>query len=139
MLGLEGSEAASEEGSVLSRRSKLSVLGVGSAMERKRREEVVEKKGNVSKVGVEVEVLPGAKGLVTVSGAHEPVNPIADVECQFDLEVRYTYRVEDVAPTPEKASVEKGSKGERSGAGEYKTFTFWVRLKVGEVEEDSSG
>lgn len=42
---------------------------------------------------------------------------------QFDLEVRYTYRAEDAV------------EGAKNGRGdEYKTFTYWIRVHVGEVE-----
>ena len=42
---------------------------------------------------------------------------------QFDLEVRYTYRAEE-----EGEGEEKGKEG-------YKTFTFWVRIDAGSVEQ----
>lgn len=67
MLGLEGSEGASEDGSSLSRRSRASILGTGGLRKKKRREAGVEKRGNVSKVLVEVEMLPDASGPVEVS------------------------------------------------------------------------
>ena len=75
----QGSEDASEEGSVasgvkagsISKRSRMSALGMGSTRDSKRekgKEVGVEKKGNVSKVGLEVEIMPGAKqGIQEVS------------------------------------------------------------------------
>ena len=74
-----GSEEASEEGSsvisgatrstnagTLGRKNRLSVLG-SLGGERKKRDHGVEKRGNTSKVGLEVEVLPDAEGRVIVS------------------------------------------------------------------------
>lgn len=54
----------------VSKKSRMSVLGMGSVRDSKRekgREVGVEKKGNVSKVGLEVEVMPSAKGVLEVS------------------------------------------------------------------------
>jgi dynactin-4 len=73
--GPDGSEAASEGsnlvGTISSRRSRLSVLGgvaVGSLRDKKdRRDAGIEKRGNVTKVGLEVEVLMGASGPIEVS------------------------------------------------------------------------
>ena len=50
----------------ISRRNRKSILGGGSTRDKRRAEAGVEKKGNVSKVGIEVEVLPGASGSVEV-------------------------------------------------------------------------
>ncbi|WWD16685.1 hypothetical protein CI109_101115 [Kwoniella shandongensis] len=116
-FGAGGSEAGfSEEGTVttgtgtgtgtLSKKSRMSILVGGSTREKRSRGETgVEKKGNTSIVGLEVEILPEAKGKV-----------------EFDLEVRYTYRADEVS--------EKGEKGKE----EYKTFTFWIRVNAGQVE-----
>ena len=68
--GLEGSEGLSEEGSTfgtLGRRSRKSLLVTGSTRDKKRADGGVEKKGNVSKVGLEIEVAQGAIGRVEVS------------------------------------------------------------------------
>ena len=69
--GLEGSEGMSEGSSstlgTLGRKSRKSILGSGSLRDKKREEQGVEKKGNISKVGVEVEVSPEASGVVEVS------------------------------------------------------------------------
>lgn len=83
---------------------RLGVLAGGSTRD-KRREAGVEKRGNVSKVPIEVEVSERAEG---------------DVE--FDLEVRFTYRVEG-----------EGTPVEEKRKEEYKHFTFWVRVNLGEV------
>lgn len=68
---LEGSEGVSEEGSssrgTLGTRSRKSLLMSGSVRDKKRGEGGVEKRGNTSKVGLEVEVLPGTSGPVEVS------------------------------------------------------------------------
>lgn len=68
---LESSEGVSEGGSsskgTLGRRSRKSLLMSGSVRDKKRGELGVEKKGNTSIVGLEVEVLPGAVGPVEVS------------------------------------------------------------------------
>lgn len=66
MFGFEGSEEASE-GSSLGQRSRLGVLGPNTSREKRKREGGVEKRGNVSKVAVEVELLPGASGPVEVA------------------------------------------------------------------------
>ncbi|EKD03528.1 hypothetical protein A1Q2_02111 [Trichosporon asahii var. asahii CBS 8904] len=68
----------------------------------------VEKRGNVSKVGLELEVLPSAE--------EGPVE-------QFDLEVRFTYRADD-------------AEGAKDKEPEYKTFTFWTRVHAGGVVPD---
>ncbi|WVQ79057.1 hypothetical protein IAT38_001150 [Cryptococcus sp. DSM 104549] len=111
MSGTTGTNTGTNVGT-LSRKSRLSVLAGGSARDKKHRESGVEKKGNTSKIALEVEVLPGATGSV-----------------EFDLEVRYTYRA-DGEGTP--AEREGGGKEERMKE-EYKTFTFWVRANIGEV------
>lgn len=92
----------------MGRKKRPSVLagGGGSSLRDKRREPGVEKKGNISKVPIEVDIPETAGG---------------DVE--FDLEVRFTYRVEGEG-TPA---------GDRGGREEYKHFTFWVRVNLGEV------
>jgi len=67
--GLEGSEGVSEGSSTLGtlgRKSRKSVLGAGSVRDKKRGEVGVDKKGNVSKVGLEIEILPGGSGNVEV-------------------------------------------------------------------------
>lgn len=53
----------------MSKRSRLSVLGMsgGNVRDKRGREPGVEKKGNVSKVGLEVEIMPGARGAIEVS------------------------------------------------------------------------
>lgn len=79
------------------------LAGAGSSRD-KRREPGVEKTGNISKVPIEVDISETGRG---------------DVE--FDLEVRFTYRVEG-----------EGMPG-RKGREEYKHFTFWVRVNLGEV------
>ncbi|KAK8861408.1 hypothetical protein IAR55_002227 [Kwoniella newhampshirensis] len=111
-----GSEAGvSEEGTVtsgtgtgtgtLSKKSRLNVLAGGSVREKRSRGETgVDKKGNTSVVGLEVEVSSEAKGKV-----------------EFDLEVRYTYRADEVVEQVDKVKEE------------YKTFTFWIRVNVGVV------
>lgn len=100
----DGSEdAASVSGTGTMRKGgRLGVLAGGS-MRDKRREAGVEKRGNVSKVPIEVEISEQARG---------------DVE--FDLEVRFTYRVE-------------GEGTGEKGREEYKHFTFWARVHLGEV------
>jgi dynactin-4 len=75
-----GSEGHSEEGSstfsgptksstsgpaTLGKKSRLSVLG--GLGDKRKRDHGVERKGNISKVGVEVEILPEALGLIEVS------------------------------------------------------------------------
>ena len=67
MPGLDGSEGASEGSSSLDRRSRMSVLGTGTFREKRTKEGAVEKKGNTSKVPIEVEMLPGASESVQVS------------------------------------------------------------------------
>ena len=52
----------------LSKRSRISVLA-GSGRDKKKRDQDVEKKGNVSKVLVELEVPPGTTGVVEVSSS----------------------------------------------------------------------
>ncbi|ORX36318.1 dynactin subunit 4 [Kockovaella imperatae] len=117
--GLEGaSEVPSDEGvstvgGTLGRRNRISTLGTTSSGLREKRargETGVEKKANMTKVLLEVEVLPDAKGDVT-----------------FDLEVRYTYRADAPAPNKEEPT------SKSSPNDELKTFTFWVRLNVGKV------
>ncbi|WVR03969.1 hypothetical protein IAU60_000968 [Kwoniella sp. DSM 27419] len=90
--------------STLGRKSRLSVLAGGS---KKSRESGVDKRGNTSRVVLEVEVLPGATGRI-----------------EFDLEIRYTYRADDL---------ETPAGGAEKRKEEYKTFTFWVRVAVGDV------
>jgi dynactin-4 len=128
--GLESSEGVSEEGSssrgTLGRRSRKSLLMSGSVRDKKRGESGVEKKGNMSKVGLEVEILPATSGPVEVRSEPAAVAYYADVK--FDLEVRYTYRAEDVA---EKEAA--GGEKEKGKKEEYKTFTYWIRVHVGEV------
>jgi dynactin-4 len=41
---------------------------------------------------------------------------------QFDLEIRFTYRVE-----------EEGEEPAEEGKEEFKTFTFWTRMSAGQV------
>lgn len=79
-----GSEDVSEEGSstisgatrstnaagTLGKKSRLSVLGTLGGDKRKR-DHGVEKRGNMSKVGIEVEILPDASGEVIVSDLHQ--------------------------------------------------------------------
>lgn len=87
----------------------MSVLGsVRDKETRRKKEGDVDKKGNVTKVVVEVEVPPESRGLVEVSRAIRCL-----LTTQADFEVRMTYRVEE----------EK----------EYKSFTFWTRARFGEV------
>jgi dynactin-4 len=77
-----GSEGHSEEGSstfsgptksstsgpgTIGKRSRLSVRGGLGGGDRKKKDHGVERKGNISKVGIEVEILPGASGLIEVS------------------------------------------------------------------------
>ncbi|KAE8539773.1 hypothetical protein D1P53_003710 [Cryptococcus gattii VGV] len=89
----------------MGRKTRPSVLAGGGSSRDKRREPGVEKKGNISKVAIEVDISETARG---------------DVE--FDLEVRFTYRVEG-----------EGMPGRKGGKEEYKHFTFWVRVNLGEV------
>jgi dynactin-4 len=63
---LDGSEGQSE-GSSRGTVGRKSLLFTEGSREKRRGEVGVEKKGNTSKVGVEVEVLPGSKGPVEVS------------------------------------------------------------------------
>jgi dynactin-4 len=117
--GLEGSEGLSEEGSTLGtlgRKSRKSVLGSGSLRDKKRGEAGVEKKGNISKVGLEIEVFPGASGAVKVSIM------VNFSLLQFDLEIRCTYRAEETSEKENKSKHE-----------EYKVFTYWVRVHVGDI------
>lgn len=97
----DGSEDAAGTGT-MRKGGRLGVLAGGSLRD-KRREAGVEKRGNVSKVPIEVEISEQARG---------------DVE--FDLEVRFTYRVE-------------GEGTGEKGREEYKHFTFWARVHLGEV------
>ncbi|TXT11070.1 hypothetical protein VHUM_01821 [Vanrija humicola] len=102
--GAEADDSAADEARKSSRLS----LGGSSLRHRSTRDVGVEKKGNVTKVGLEVEIRPGAeKGPV-----------------EFDLEVRFTYRSDD-----------DGGGGGKDGGGkeEYKTFTFWVRVCAGHI------
>ncbi|BEI98088.1 hypothetical protein CcaverHIS631_0303870 [Cutaneotrichosporon cavernicola] len=81
-------------------------MGLGAHRHRGR-ELGVEKRGNVTKVGLEVEVYKEATGPV-----------------EFDLEVRFTYRADE-------------GEGSKEGAkAEYKTFTFWSRMCAGEVSDE---
>lgn len=89
----------------MGRKTRPSVLAGGGSARDKRREPGVEKRGNISKVPIEVDISETAGG---------------DVE--FDLEVRFTYRVEG-----------EGMPGRKGGREEYKHFTFWVRVNLGEV------
>ncbi|WWC60123.1 uncharacterized protein I303_102687 [Kwoniella dejecticola CBS 10117] len=111
-----GTETATGSGQgTLSRKSRLSILSSGKNDRRaKDREGGVEKRGNVSKVNLELEILPEAKGQV-----------------EFDLEIRYTYRAEDLGTPTEKEG--KTSSSEAKTKEEYKNFTFWVRVKVGHI------
>lgn len=89
----QGSEDASEEGSTISgtkggssmsKQSRLSVLGGGSSAaasgrdtkREKGREVGVEKRGNISKVVLEVEIMPGANGVLHVSLIHRFIAPL---------------------------------------------------------------
>lgn len=123
-------------GPAAGKRSRLSVLATSSGgtlrdKERRKRESEVDKKGNCTKVGVEVEILPGATGEVVVS-------PLRDACCrigrmvlqlimQFDLEVRFTYRVDDTDGSKPKGAEKETQKGKE----EYKHFTFWARVDLG--------
>lgn len=89
----------------MGRKPRPSVLAGGGSSRDRRREPGVEKRGNISKVAIEVDISETARG---------------DVE--FDLEVRFTYRVEG-----------EGAPGRKGGREEYKHFTFWVRVNLGEV------
>jgi dynactin-4 len=104
----------------MGKRSRLSVLG-GLGGSSRKRDHGVERKGNISKVGLEVEVLPDAVGVVEVSRVM--------TECgnwwltlQADFEIRYTYRADEAA------------EGEEKGKEAFKIFTFWVRVNFGSVE-----
>ncbi|ORY25840.1 dynactin p62 family-domain-containing protein [Naematelia encephala] len=117
MLGLEGSEGASEEGlGSVGKRSRLSALGSGSLRDKRGRDSGVDKKANTTKVGLEIEVLPGATGPV-----------------EFDLEVRYKYRADEPVHAEKEASGKEGASESIAGKEEYKTFTFWIRIKAGDV------
>ncbi|ODO06171.1 dynactin 4 [Cryptococcus wingfieldii CBS 7118] len=94
-------------------KKRMSVLGASMRDKRHNKELGVEKKGNISKVTVEVETLAEADGPV-----------------EFDLEVRYTYRAEGEGTPIEN----EGGRREERIKEEYKTFTFWVRVHVGDVE-----
>ncbi|RXK41387.1 hypothetical protein M231_01292 [Tremella mesenterica] len=110
-FGLETStmDGGSEESRdpSLSKRSRLSVLGSGSLRDKRKVESGVEKRGNVSRVPIELEIMPGAKG------------PIVS-----DFEVRFTYRADEAEETKENKVKE-----------EYKTFTYWTRVDFGMAEE----
>ena len=97
---------------------------LGSSSKRKR-EGDVEKQGNITKIGLVVEVLPNATGSVEVCFTLWSKLTGAD-SVQFDLEVRLTYRVEDDGGA---AGVDAKAKKET-----YKSFTFWVRVDLGLVE-----
>ena len=107
-----GSQLSEEASSVAGRKPRSSLAGgtaktlreVLSGSVRKREKDGVERKGNISMVGLEVEVDPRARGRVEV-----------------DLEVRLTYRAE----------AEDGQSGAKE---HYKVFTFWVRAFLGMVE-----
>ena len=143
MLGLDGSEGTSE-GSGFGHRSRIGGLGAVGLRGKKTREGGVEKRGNISNVAIEVEMLPGASGSIEVCCVCQ-FGSLADVGliCQLDLEVRYTYRVDEPLPTSDKASGEnvggKAPKSEPKSSKEFKTFTFWVRLRLGEAgsEQDA--
>ncbi|OCF32373.1 hypothetical protein I316_06043 [Kwoniella heveanensis BCC8398] len=106
----------------LGRKSRLSILAGGhssSTSSKKGRESGVDKKGNISRVGIELEV-----------GGHLAQGD----KVEFDLEVRYTYRADDAGtPTHPGSGAVTGEGGEGKSKEEYKTFTFWVRVLVGEV------
>ena len=71
MLGVDAStlDGSEEAPSTLGKRSRLSVLNTGglSSRDKRKLESGVEKKGNISKVTVELEVLPEARGSAEVS------------------------------------------------------------------------
>lgn len=129
-----GSEGHSEESSsqfsgptkssisgpgTISKKSRLSVLG--GLGDRRKKDHGVKRRGNISKVGIEVEILPGAIGLVEVSESTQDLR-VATEFVQADMEVRYTYRADEAQD------------GEEKGKEAYKTFTFWVRVTLGTVE-----
>ncbi|WRT65526.1 uncharacterized protein IL334_002471 [Kwoniella shivajii] len=100
----------------LSKKSRFSILantGVGVS-NKKLREGGVEKKGNMSKVNLDVELSKEAKGKI-----------------EFDLEVRYTYKAEDIGTPTDKEGKDKSSA--KKSKDEYKHFTFWIRVKIGQV------
>jgi len=65
-LGMDSSEGASEEGGSLVKRSRLSVLDPANVRDKKSRDGGVERKGNITKVGLNVELLSDASGPVEV-------------------------------------------------------------------------
>jgi dynactin-4 len=88
-----GSEGHSEEGSstfsgptkssisgpgTMGKKSRLSVLG--GLGDRRKKDHGVERRGNISKVGIEVEILPGATGSVEVSTSSTVSAVKADVD-----------------------------------------------------------
>jgi len=139
VLGIEGSEVASEGGSSATRRFRASILASSTLTHRKIREGGVEKRGNVSKVGIEVEMLPNASGPVDVSLSPGKGIRLISIP-KFDLEVRYTYRVDEPPPTPDKAKAEQtnGKDKTRITKEEFKTFTFWIRVPLGKAEPTSN-
>lgn len=115
-----GSGAVSSTGTLARRASRarmsLSSTVGGLPKDRSRRPaDGVERKANTSKVPVELEVVPGARGRV-----------------EFDLEVRFTYRADDQVSLSEAA----GEEAVPSAGEEYKTFTFWVRIDAGKVADE---
>lgn len=85
----------------------------------------MEKRGNVSKVAIEVEMLPGASGTVEVEPSLISDTELISGSLQFDLEVRYTFRVDEPASTLDKAVGNTGSEKEGgSHKEEFKTFTL---------------
>ena len=65
-MGYTESEGVGEAGSNLNRRSRATILDLSSTKERRTRHREVEKAGNVSKVEIEIELLPEAMGHVEV-------------------------------------------------------------------------
>ncbi|WVW79965.1 hypothetical protein I302_101938 [Kwoniella bestiolae CBS 10118] len=124
-----GSEAGfSEEGTTttgggsgmgtLGKKSRLSILGGQGTKKGRDRETGVEKRSNTSKVILLVEVLPD--------------NNTGD-RVRFDLEVRYTYKSDEMA-TPTEPGEGSGNGEKRGKKEEYKNFTFWIRIDLGVVE-----
>ncbi|WWC68801.1 uncharacterized protein I206_102736 [Kwoniella pini CBS 10737] len=108
-----GTATGSGQGT-FSKKSRLSILASGKNDRKNRdREGGVEKRGNISKVNLEVEILDDVKG-----------------KLEFDLEIRYTYKAEDLGTSTEK----EGKANEGKTKEEYKIFTFWVRVNIGKIE-----
>ncbi|WWC87726.1 uncharacterized protein L201_002618 [Kwoniella dendrophila CBS 6074] len=130
--GIGGLEAGfSEEGTTttgtgtntgtLSRKSKLTILSSNNNKRSKENLNGIEKKGNITKVGLDIQILPEI---------------VRKSKVEFDLEIRYTYKADDLGtPTNDKdENKSKDKDNSTQNKEEYKNFTFWTRVNLGHVE-----